>query len=123
MPSLQFVDYLVHDHLVVEVYGKQGGRKTSRKESSSVTPAKSTAVKHSERNQSVNSAVANGGFRVSLKAVFLHIMLYIVFCSIPPYTKWRLLISINLISSAKEVNPITRKSMSKLGIQPSQSLR
>ena len=32
---------------------------------------------------------------------------------------WRSLISINLISSTKEVKPITRKSMSKLVTQPS----
>ena len=32
---------------------------------------------------------------------------------------WRRLISINWISSAKEINPIMRKSMSKLVIQPS----
>ena len=33
--------------------------------------------------------------------------------------KWRLLISINSISSTEEMNPITRKSMLKLVMQPS----
>ena len=33
--------------------------------------------------------------------------------------KWWLLISINQISSTKEMNPIMRKCMSKLVIQPS----
>ena len=32
---------------------------------------------------------------------------------------WRLLLSINWISSIKEINPITRKSMAKLVTQPS----
>ena len=36
-----------------------------------------------------------------------------------PMQTWRLLISMNWISSAKEMNPITRKGMSKLVMQPS----
>ena len=42
-----------------------------------------------------------------------------IYCRINLMQIWRLLISINWISSTKEMNPITRKSMSKLVMQPS----
>ena len=47
-------------------------------------------------------------------SICLHVYLLIDLMQI-----WRLLISINWISSTKEMNPITRKSTSKLVMQPS----
>lgn len=42
--QFQFVDYLLNKPLVIEVWGKQSGRKISRKESSG-EPARATATK------------------------------------------------------------------------------
>ena len=57
----------------------------------------------------------------NLKSLLAHKQNEIRTCGkVRPYNaNWRLLISINWISSTKEMNHITRKSMSKLVMQPS----